>query len=128
MPFIGKSPGSPSSSRHECDKHPDEVVPVDSPFPAVNQPGDANNVPESPPVLISDSDKRTLQRLVGSSVPQDELPSLIKIIVSNVNPTEIAKCLERSDAQTFIDVVDQVCDTTTLRRNSPIVNPPLFRL
>ena len=84
-------------------------MPVDSPFPALNQPGDANNVPESPPVLISDSDKRTLQRLVGSSVPPDELPSLIKIIVSNVNPTDIAKCLEGSDAQTFIDVMDQVC-------------------
>ena len=103
-------------------------MPVDSALPALNQPGDVNNVPESPPVLISDSDKRTLQRLVRSSVPQDELPSLIKLVVSNVNPTDIAKCLEGSDAQTFIDVMDQVCDTTTLRRSSPVVNPPLFRL
>jgi hypothetical protein len=72
---------------------------------------DVNHTPE-PPLLISDSDKQALQRLANSNVSHDELPALIESVVTNVEPTVAAKCLERNeDAQRFIDVIDQVCDT-----------------
>lgn len=74
-------------------------------------PGDTNSVSEPPP--IPDSDKRALQRLVSLGVPQDELPSVIGSIVSNVKATDIVKCLQSSDAQTFIDIVDEACYHTT---------------
>jgi len=70
-------------------------------------PGDRNR-PSKPP-SISDSDRRALQRLVSHTVPQDELPSTIGMIVSNVKAADIAGCLQGSDAQTFIDVIDEVC-------------------
>ena len=104
-------------------------MPIDSTLPAIGQSGDANHIIEPPLVFISDSDKRALQRLVGSSVSQDELPSLIRTIVSNVKPADIHKCLERSaDAQAFIDVLDKVCDGTKLHRNEPNVNLFFVRL
>ena len=95
----------------------------------MGQSGDVNHIIGPPLVPISDSDRRALQRLVSSSVSRDELPSLIETIVSNVKPANIYKCLERSaDAQTFIDVVDEVCHGTTLQRNEPIANLFLARL
>ncbi|KAF9780762.1 kinase-like domain-containing protein [Thelephora terrestris] len=106
---IGEHLGSPSSSIHERDKQPEEPAPVDSAAPG---PKDLNPVSESPPIFISDSDKRVLQRLFSSSVSQDELLSMITTIVSNVKPTDIAKCLEGADdAQTFIDTIDQALET-----------------
>ena len=62
---------------------------------------------ESPFVL--ESDKRALQRLVNRAILQDELPSVIGTIVSNMESTDIVKCLQASEAQTFIDVIDEAC-------------------
>jgi len=61
------------------------------------------------PLLVSDSDKRALQRLVSRAVPQDELPFVIESIVSNVRAADIVRCLQGSDAQAFVDVIDEVC-------------------
>ena len=109
MSSIGKYPGSQNLSQHKCDKQLDEPVPINFVVPAPGQQGDENPTSELPP-LISDSDKQALHRLVSSNASQDEFPSLIKSIVSSVKPVDIVKHLERSDdAQTFIDVMDQVC-------------------
>ena len=70
-------------------------------------PGDTNRPSKQP--LISDSDRRALQRLVSRTVSQDELRSTIEMIVSNVKAADIAGCLQGSDARAFIDVIDKVC-------------------
>ena len=59
--------------------------------------------------LVLESDKRALQRLVNRSILQDELPFVIGTIVSNMNSADIVKCLQASEAQTFIDVIDEAC-------------------
>ena len=61
----------------------------------------------SEPPLILDSNKEALQRLVSRDVPQDELPSVIEAVISNAKAADIVKCLQESDAQTFIDVMDE---------------------
>lgn len=104
-----------------CDRRSQPPAVTDSGVPSSQQPGGVNHTPEPP--LILTSDRRALQRLVSDNVPQDELPSLIETVVSNVKPIDIAKCLERSDdAQAFIDVTDQVCNTTALQSNRFITN------
>ena len=70
-------------------------------------PGDTNHPPEPP--LVSDPDKQALQRLVSRAVPQDELPSVIGSIFSNMKTTDIVGSLQQSGAQRFIDVIDQAC-------------------
>jgi hypothetical protein len=74
----------------------------------------------SPPPLLEDTDRNrettltldpgtlALRRLVSCTVPQDELPSLIITIVSNVKAANIVESLEGGDAQIFIDIMDQV--------------------
>ena len=69
--------------------------------------GDANQPSE--PALIPDFDKRILQCLVDPEVSKDELPVLIATIVSNMKAGDIVECLEGSNAQIFIDVMDEVC-------------------
>ena len=68
---------------------------------------DANH-PSKPP-LISDSDRRALKRLVSSTVPNDELLSVIGTIVSNVKAANIVTELEGNDAQTFADIIYEAC-------------------
>ena len=103
---------SPSSLLNE---NPDPIVGIlppastdsDMPFPPI--PADTDHSPDPP--LILDSDRQALQRLVSGTVPHDELPSLIGSIVTNVKAASIVTCLQGSDAQMFIDVIDQVCTT-----------------
>jgi hypothetical protein len=77
----------------------------------------------SPPIF--DSRGRALRRLASGTVPQDELPSLIESIVSNVKPTDIVELLPESDAQMFIDVIDEVRDALLhIRGVTLIVNLP----
>lgn len=66
---------------------------------------DANNPSKQSP--IPDSDVRALQRFVSGTVPQDELSSVIETVVSNVKVTDIVRCLQGSDAQAFIDLMDE---------------------
>jgi len=63
--------------------------------------------PTEPP-FVSDLDKQALQLLVCRAVPQDELPSVIESIVSNVKAIDIVNCLHGTEVQAFIDVVDEV--------------------
>ena len=97
-----------------------------SPLPPL--PGNTNHVSE--PLLIPDSNGRALQRLVSRDVPQDELPSVIETIISNVKAADIVGCLQENDAQTFIDVMDEVCHHTIPSRgnwsNDLCINPPDF--
>ena len=71
-------------------------------------PGSTNST--SKPPLIFDSNKQTLQRLISRAVPQDELPSVIAAVVSNIKAADIVECLQGSDAQTFIDIIDEACN------------------
>jgi len=48
------------------------------------------------------------KRLVDRSLTADKRVSLIKIVLSDRNETDVIKCLQRDDAQSFIDVVDEV--------------------
>ena len=68
-------------------------------------PGGTNNTSE--PSLNSDPVKRALRRLVSQAVLQDELPSVVETIVSNMKAASIAEFLEEGDAQTFVDVIDE---------------------
>ena len=61
------------------------------------------------PLLVPDSNRRALRRLISRTVPQHELLSVIETIFSNVKAADTVKCLEESDAQTFIDIVDEAC-------------------
>lgn len=56
-----------------------------------------------------DSGMRALQRLISGTVSQDELPSVVETIVSNVKSSDIVESLGGSDAQSFIDAMDGVC-------------------
>lgn len=47
-------------------------------------------------------------RLIGRAFTFHELPSLIEAILSNEDERETALCLPLDDAQTFIDVIDEV--------------------
>ena len=77
---------------------------------SVSLPLDQGDMDHSPnPPLIPDSDKRALQRLVSDSVPHDELLPLIELVVTNVKAASIVGFLKGNDAQTFIDMIDQVC-------------------
>ena len=88
-----------------------ESVPPSPPLP-----GNTKRVSE-PPLILSPS-VRALQRLVSRDVPQDELRSVIETIISNVRAADIVECLQESGAQTFVDVMDEVCHhTISSRRN-----------
>lgn len=74
--------------------------------------GDTSDLSE--PSLLFDPDREALRRLVSRAVPQHELPSVIGAVVSNVKATDIIRCLQGSNAQTFIDVMDEACHRTVL--------------
>jgi hypothetical protein len=65
--------------------------------------------------------------LVGGVVPQGELPSLMETIVSNLKAAVIVGFLQRSDAQVFIDVMDEVCPSFSLAKNKFIAEISPFR-
>ena len=69
-------------------------------------PGDTDH-PYEPP-FAPDPNKRALQRFIGRTAPQHELPSVIEAIFSNVKTADIVECLQESDVQTFIDLLDEV--------------------
>ena len=47
--------------------------------------------------------------MVSRAVPQDELPSVIETIVSNVKAANIVTELTRDEAQAFADIIDEAC-------------------
>ena len=64
------------------------------------------DLPPDPPI-VPDSRDQTLQLLISRAVPQNELASLIETIFSN-KVADVVGRLQGSDAQTFIDVIDEV--------------------
>ena len=68
--------------------------------------------PPDPSVL--DPDDQALQHLINRTVPQSELASLIETIFSNKKVADVVDYLQGADAQTFIDVIDEVWRRTLL--------------
>jgi len=56
----------------------------------------------------TDSYEQAWQRLISHSVPQDELLLLLETIFSDKKRTDMVKRLQVSDAQAFIDIIDEV--------------------
>ena len=83
--------------------------------------GDTNDPSERSP--IPDSDGRALRHLVSCAVPQEELPSVIETVLSNVKAIDVVRRLQGSDAQPFIDMIDEVCHHAILSRRISSLTP-----
>ena len=80
--------------------------------------GDASLLPPSPgldptqhlpdPPIPIGSQEQVWRRLIARAVPRDELPSTIEAILSG-RETNVVELLTGGDAQTFIDIMDEVC-------------------
>jgi len=70
------------------------------------------------------SQEWALQRLIARTVPREELPSLIGKIFSG-RETDVVDLLRESDAQAFVDVMDEVCTTTLFIFKGWPIYPPL---
>ena len=71
---------------------------------------DVTPSPTPGPSLVSGSDRQVLlQHLINSAVSEGRLVALIEAIFSNGRVSDIVECVKRSDAQTFVDVLDEVC-------------------
>jgi len=55
------------------------------------------------------SPRRALQWLIGGAFHRGGLTSLIDTIFSSRKATDIVGCLRENDAQTFVDVIHEVC-------------------
>ena len=53
-------------------------------------------------------DTPAFQRLISRSFNPDELPSLVETVFSSREQAEVIRSLIKDDAQTFIDVTDEV--------------------
>ena len=80
----------------------DAGAPLPTPPPGLNP----TRHPPNPPIAIG-SKEQAWQRLIARAAPRDELPSLIETIFSG--KTDVVDRLGESDAQAFIDVIDEVC-------------------
>ena len=121
--------GCKADTNNRKSNEPGPPVPAPNPFP---NEGVGATTRASPPALIDpdillspllkdsddssvslpmlDSGQLALRRLVSHGIiPQDELYSIIRTIVSNMKPADIVKYLKKSDTQRFIDVMDEVC-------------------
>ena len=57
------------------------------------------------------------QRLISGAFKPDELPFLIKAVFSSEDQAEVVRSLSEDDAQTFIDVTDEVRSPPFRRRD-----------
>jgi hypothetical protein len=46
--------------------------------------------------------------LIGGTTPQGEFASLIKVVFSSGKAIDMVGCLKESDAQAFVDVMNEV--------------------
>ena len=60
-----------------------------------------------PPIPVG-SQEQAWQRLISRTIPRDELPSIIEAIVLSGRETNVVDLLTGSDAQAFIDIMDEV--------------------
>ena len=71
--------------------------------------GDVTPSPTPGPSLVLSSGKQALlQRLINCATPEGGLVSIIEAIFSNEKVSDIVEWLRRDNAQTFVDVVDEV--------------------
>ena len=59
------------------------------------------------PSITIDSKEQAWQRLITRAVPRDEFPSLIETVFSGKKNDLVAR-LSGSDAQAFVDIMDEV--------------------
>ena len=82
------------------------------------------------PSIAIDSQEKAWQRLITRAAPHDELPSLIEIIFAG-READVVSRLRGNDAQTFIDIMDEVYRHTLLSEKWSIYFSffyvPLFR-
>ena len=81
--------------------------------------------PPDPSAL--DPDDQALQHLINRTVPQSELASLIETIFSNKKVADVVDHFQGADAQTFIDVIDEVWRDTLLLLRHRLTCPDLLR-
>ena len=70
-------------------------------------PGRHMNDPPDPSI-VTNPHEQAWQSLINRTAPRDELPSLIETIFSGRKTTDMVDSLQQSDAQTFIDMIDEV--------------------
>ena len=61
-----------------------------------------------PSLVLSSGEQALLQRLINRAVAEGGLVSVIEAIFSNEKVSDIVEWLSRDNAQTFLDVVDEV--------------------
>ena len=76
--------------------------------------GPAPDMDHPPDPSALDPDDQALQHLINRAVPQSELASLIETIFSNKKVADVVDYFQGADAQTFIDVIDEVWRRTLL--------------
>jgi hypothetical protein len=90
------------------------LLTTDFPNPSTSQkldgrffgPAPDTGLPPDPSTL--DPDNQALQRLISRTAPRSELASLIETIFPNKKVADIVDRLQDDDAQTFINVIDEV--------------------
>ena len=73
-------------------------------FPSSTDLDSTRHLPDSSTVI--DSQEQAWQRLITRVVPRDEIPSLIETVLSG-RKTDVAGRLRESDAQAFVDTLDE---------------------
>jgi hypothetical protein len=89
-------------------------------------PQSVDHSDDSGPALVPNPEGH-LWRLVCGTVPQEELPFLIEMVLSDLKATDIVRLCTGDGAQTFVDVIDQVCDTAPSPRNQLLPKISLVR-
>ena len=68
--------------------------------------------------FLLDFDILACQRLAERAFAPDELRLLIEAVFSGTDEGDLVRCLRGDDAQTFIDVIDEVCPPLACHRES----------
>ena len=75
-------------------------------------------VPPDTPLVLNSDKRALLRRLISRAVPEGELVSLIEAIFSGEKVSDIVRCVEKNEAQTFINVIDEVRHNASYRLSS----------
>ena len=86
-------------------KHVQSLVDVGPSSPASPQ----ETGQSSEPSHTLDSGEQALLRLISGALPQDEQALIIESVFSSQKVTNMVNDLQEQDAQTFIDVIHEVC-------------------
>ena len=110
-------PRSTPSSLHGT-RLTDRLFIQPSPVPSASEllppPSPQETGRPSQPSLTLDSWEQALQRLIDGALPRYELATVIDSIYSSQEATDIVGRLQERDAQTFIDVIHEVCDHSSI--------------